>query len=95
MAAAASPALEGSAARALTPDQVLVDEPGEHVERRITDRLGRVERPAAGEDREPLEKPLLVGRQEREAPLDRREQRLLSRRCVAWTAADDCQLEPA
>ena len=50
------------------------------------DRLGRLERPPAGEDREPAqERPLLLGEQV-VAPVDRRPQRLLARRARAAPA---------
>src|SRR5215510_12772053 len=58
-------------------DEALVDERGERVQVAVADRLGRLERPAAGEDRETCQEVLFTGLEEVVAPLDRGAQRAL------------------
>ena len=70
--------LEHPEALVAPADEALVDERLERVEVRVADRLGRRERAAADEDREPREDPLLVVVQEVVRPGDRRTQRLLA-----------------
>ena len=65
-------------------DERLVDQPGDEVEHRVGvevvaagDRLGRIDREAAGEDGQSSEQPLLLVVEQAVAPLDRRLQGLL------------------
>ena len=60
-------------------DEALVDERLRDVEVGVRHRLGREQRPAAGEHGEPRERLLLVGVEQVVAPLDRRAQGLLPR----------------
>ena len=64
-------------------DEALVDERLERVEVGVGDRLGRLERAAAAEDREPREERAARLVQQVVAPLDRRAERLLARVGVA------------
>ena len=80
-------------------EQAVVDERGDAVEdvdaevlAGVADGLGRLERAAAGEDREAPEQRLLGRRQQVVAPVDRAAQRLLALRQVARAAGQ--QLEP-
>ena len=59
--------------------------------RRVADRLCRLERETAGEDREPREQRLLVQIEQAEAPVDRGAQRPVALRGVARTAGQDRQ----
>ena len=59
-------------------DEALVDERGERLQVAVADSLRRLERPAAGEDREARQSLLLMLLEQVVAPGDRRPQRLLS-----------------
>ena len=78
-------------------DEAVVDERRQPVEeaRHAADHLRVLERPAADEDREPREQPLLVLGEQRVAPVDRRAQRLLARRRVARAAAEHVEAAEA
>ena len=58
--------------------EALLHERREAVEGRVADGLGRLEREAAGEDREPREQPLLVAIEQAEAPVDRGAERAVA-----------------
>src|SRR5687767_13007951 len=64
-------------------DETLLDKGGELGQVRVTDRLSRLDRPAAGEDRKAGEQRLFALVEQAVAPLDRRAQRLLARRQIA------------
>ena len=75
--------LEHPVAVAVAADEALVDEGGERVELGLADLLDRLERGAAGEDREPGEELALVVAEQVVRPGDRRPERLLARVGVA------------
>ncbi len=62
----------------LLPEQALLDERRERVEVGVADRLGRLERAATREDREPGEQGLLLHAEQAMAPVDRCPQRPLA-----------------
>src|SRR5918912_1458338 len=77
-------------------EQALGEERGEGIQYRLrggvcrgADRLDRIERGAACEDRQAREEPLLVRRQQFIAPVDRRAQRLLARGEIALAARQE------
>ena len=71
------------------PDEALVDERGQGVQVALAHGLGRLERPAPGEDREPRQSLLLVLLEQVVAPGDRRPQRLLPFGCVPGPAGEE------
>ena len=80
-------------------DQALVPQRREEAQRAVAGRhelLGRLDRPAAGEDAEPGEQRLLVGIEQRVAPVDRGAQRPLPLGKIAWPVGEkrDPLLEP-